>query len=335
MMPASHSGPELEYVNCPRCQSNGWGKIISGEDFLYEVPGEYWVAECNGCGLWFQNPRPSTGSLSSLYPDTYAPHVRVTAEAASATVSTAGLRQRIANAAGWRMQRINPLWRQASATSLTPTLVPGGSVLEVGCASGARLVELRRQGWRQVRGIEFAPTAARLARDLGFDVICGTAEEALSMIPEGSLDAVVSSMVLEHLHDPFAVVSKISTKLKLGGQFVFSTIVRDSLDAAIYGRYWAGFDFPRHMVHLTRDDIRRMLAQHFSQVRLIHQVAPVDFVRSSNWRIARGEGRWFDRIFLALGESLPARLFNLALAYLSKTTRVSVYCRRNGGQING
>jgi SAM-dependent methyltransferase len=237
--------------------------------------------------------------------------------------------RRIVAAIQWRLQKINPLWRRAFATSMVPTLVPGGSILEIGCASGARLVELRRQGWRAIHGIEFVSTAADRARALGFNVSYGMAEDALDSIPDRSLDAVVSSMVLEHLYDPFSVVKKISYKLKTGGEFLFSTIVRDSLDARIYGRYWAGFDLPRHMVYLAREDIYGMLSQCFSSVRIVHQVAPIDFVRSSTWRVKNGDGRLTDSMFIALEESLPARLFNLALAYLNKTTRVSVYCRRN------
>jgi SAM-dependent methyltransferase len=331
MKPAENGGPQLEQVACPRCHQRASRSVLSGEDYLYEVPGVFHVAECTRCGLWFQNPRPMLEALTSLYPDDYGPHTGTqAAQAASGTRSSPRLHARIVNAVRWRLERINPLHRRSVATALAPTLVPSGSVLEIGCASGARLAELRRQGWSNVYGIEFVPAAARRAEALGFTVVCGSADNALDAFPDGSLDAVVSSMVLEHLTDPFAVVRKISSKLKPGGQFAFSTIVRDSLDARLYGRYWAGFDFPRHMVHLTRKDIRDMLAARFTSVRMVHQVAPVDFVRSSSWRVARGKASVLDRAFIAAGESLPARLLSLALAYLHMTTRVSVYCRRSG-----
>ena len=319
---------KLERVSCPRCHNETSREMLSGEDYLYEVPGVFHVAECGDCGLWFQNPRPAPADLAGLYPGDYGPHAPAKAGEPAPMPSRVRLPQRIVNAIRWRLRRLDPLRRHALATSLMPALISGGSILEIGCASGARLMELRRQGWGLVHGIEIVPAAADRARALGFNVICGMAEEALDAIPDHTLDAVISSMVLEHLYDPFTVVRKISAKLKPGGQFLFSTIVRDSLDARLYGRYWAGFDFPRHMVHLTREDICRMLSERFTQVRIIHQVAPVDFVRSSSWRIRRGDGRLVDKMFIALGESLPARLFNLALAYMNRTTRVSVYCRR-------
>jgi len=325
--PAAAEPIKLERIPRPRCRSTSARDVCRGEDYLYKVPGQFYVAECTACGLWFQNPCPHPASLHALYPSDYGPHAP--APTAPATRSRR-LARRLLDAARWRAHRIDPLYRRAVTTSLTPTLVPSGAILEIGCANGARLVELRRLGWRRIVGIEFVPAAAERARALGFEIVCDSAENALDVVPNRSLDAVVSSMVLEHMYDPFAVVNKVAGKLKPGAQFLFSTIVRDSLDAAIYGQYWAGFDFPRHMVHFTRNDIRRMLGEHFSAVRFVHQVAPVDFVRSSSWRKSKGEGRWLDGLFLTLGESLPARLFNLVLAYIGRTTRVSVYCRRNG-----
>lgn len=320
---------ELENAPCPRCGCAATREILAGEDYLYGVPGMFHVAECTSCGLWYQNPRPTKESLPRLYPESYGPHGPAQQQPAPYADATRRLfSHRVVEAIQWRLARWSPVQHRARAASLTPRLVPAGAILEVGCASGARLVRLRDQGWRHVSGIELVPAAAERARAQGFQVECGMVEDALDAFPDGSFDVVVSSMVLEHLYDPFTVVKMIAAKLKPSGQFLFSTIVRDSLDASLYGRYWAGFDFPRHMVHFTRDDIRQMVAGEFEDVRFIHQVAPVDFVRSSTWRSGCGEGKWLDRVFVVLGESLAARLFNLALAYLGRTTRVSVYCQR-------
>jgi SAM-dependent methyltransferase len=153
-------------------------------------------------------------------------------------------------------------------------------------------------------------------------------EDTIERFADRSLDVVISSMVLEHLRDPFAAVRSLAVKLKPKGQFLFSTIVRDSTDAKLYGRYWAGFDFPRHMVFFTRTDIIRMLEPWFDSIILLHQVAPIDFVRGSMWRRDHGEGTLVDSVVLTTGDSLPFRLLNLLFAYVGRTTRVSVSCRR-------
>lgn len=196
------------------------------------------------------------------------------------------------------------------------------------CGHGStRLLQLHEQGWRNIFGIEMVPAVAEHARGLGFRVEDGMVEDALDAFPDGFLDAVVSSMVLEHLHDTFSVVRKIAAKLKPDGQFLFSTIVRDSLDARIYGRYWAGFDFPRHMVYFTARDLRAMLAHKFELLKIVHQCALVDFLRSSGWRVAAGEGHSIDKLILAADASIVAGLLNWLLALAGLTMRVSVRCR--------
>src|SRR5262249_30204522 len=161
----------------------------------------------------------------NAYPGDYGPHAPARPPAPARPSGPDRIVRRILDAARWRLRRLDPLHRRAIAASLTPALVTDGSILEIGCANGARLAELGGEGWRRTLGIEFVPEAAERARALGFDVVCGAAETALDAIDDRSLDAVVSSMVLEHLYDPFAVVDKVARKLRPGGQFLFSTIV--------------------------------------------------------------------------------------------------------------
>jgi hypothetical protein len=124
------------------------------------------------------------------------------------------------------------------------------------------------------------------------------------------------------------VIRAIAAKLRPGGQFVFSTVVRDGLDARLFGPFWAGFDFPRHMVYFSLSDLQGALHEHFRNVRLVHQAAPIDFERSASWRIAAGKGRALDSLLHAMGQGTAAQLFSLVLASLGMTSRVSVYCER-------
>lgn len=305
--------------------------MFSTRDWLYGIPGEFHITECSGCALWFQNPRPTIDSLPAAYPSAYSPHAAT--QGGMSSCSRPPFLVRASRALWGRLARLNPVSRlidaRAQRASLTPQFVPGGRILEIGCAAGSRLTELRRQGWSSIVGIEMVPAAAERARALGFDVRCARVEKALDAIPDRSLDAVVSSMVLEHLYDPFAVLGEIARKLKPGGQFLFSTVVRDGLDARLYGRYWAGFDLPRHMVFFRRHDLLATLERHFEQVRYVCQAAPIDFVRSASWRISEGEGTLLDRLFVAMGTGSAAQAFNLVLAGVDLTPRVSFSARRH------
>lgn len=327
--------PGFERTSCPKCQCTESRVVAVGQDHLHALPGKYAACECKSCGLWFLNPRPTPERLRSLYPSDYAPHANET-EVPQISRAFAGY---LARSLGyqhladhgdaerpWRGAIDRARFRWKAGVGLIPHYVPGGALLEIGAASGARLRALRQLGWEDLRGIELVPAAAERARDSGFAITCGSVEEAIEEHAPASLDVVVSSMVIEHLADPFALMRKVAEKLKPGGELVFSTITRDSLDARIYGSYWGGFDFPRHLVFLRDRDIDDMVSGSFETLERHHHVAPQDFVRSSEWR--RGEGRWFDRAILSVKDEYTRYRLGLVLAWTGQTCRISYRCRR-------
>jgi SAM-dependent methyltransferase len=340
---AQQNASTLRSVPCPRCGAERSRVVVEGRDYLYGVAGRFRAAECDACGLWFQNPRPLDAELPDLYPTAYEPH-SVPAPPVEGTVSAGRARflrrhfgyhdftPGATRVRDWRAFTLFDAVRHWTVgQDLIPRYVVGGRLLELGCGSGARLRLLHGLGWQRVQGVEFVPAAADRARALGFEITCAPVEEALDEFPDECLDVVVSSMLLEHLRNPFDVVSRIATRLKPGGQFLFSTITRDSLDARIYGRFWAGFDFPRHLVYLRTSDIVRMLEHRFEHVEFFYHADPIDFVRGSTWRANDGKATLLDRAVLAMRTSLPARLCLMVLARLGLTCRVSVRCRRRSG----
>jgi SAM-dependent methyltransferase len=331
----------FEYAPCPRCGHPDSHIIVKGKDYLHGIPGEYAATECRHCGLWFQNPCPIAEQLTDLYPADYLPHAKPGAREKEPSIrsSTARyLRRRLGyshlsepkdEGLDWRSLAVFEGLRQwTTGVALTPYYVPGGRLLDVGCGNGERLLYLRHLGWQHLYGIELVHAAAEHARMEGFPVECGLVENVLNRYPDAYFDVIVSSMVLEHLRNPFQVVCQIAAKLRPGGQFLFSTISRDSLDARIYGGYWAGFDFPRHMVYLRKDDIYAMLGDWFEEIECFHQAAISDFRTSSIWRRNEGRGQRVDWLVTTLGASFPARIISLLLAWFGLTCRVSFRCKR-------
>jgi SAM-dependent methyltransferase len=209
---------------------------------------------------------------------------------------------------------------------LVPRFVREGRLLEIGCAVGDYLAALRDLGWQALEGIEPVPRAAQQAAARGFVVRCASAEAGLRDRAPQCYDVIVASMVLEHLHDPFAITRAVATILEPGGQFLFSTQVRDGLDRRLFGGYWPGFDFPRHMSYFSRRDIEQLMAPYFDIEEWHHQNAPQDYVRGASWRLH--EGRVHDRLILFVANSRLAPPIGWLLASLGMTGRVSVRCRR-------
>jgi SAM-dependent methyltransferase/predicted RNA-binding Zn-ribbon protein involved in translation (DUF1610 family) len=142
-------------------------------------------------------------------------------------------------------------------------------MLEIGCADGWFLKRAADRGW-QVRGIEPSPEAAQRGRERGFDVRCGMFAEI--PLEDESFDAVASWMVLEHVADPQHFVETVYRILRTGGSFSFSVPNGGGWERRVFGRYWLGYDAPRHLQIFTPRTLRRLLHRvGFVDVQIIHQ----------------------------------------------------------------
>lgn len=103
-------------------------------------------------------------------------------------------------------------------------ILPGhlGSVLEIGCATGATMAWLRSiRSVSYAKGIEIAAEAAVQARSAFDDVVVGNIETI--DIGSGILfDVIVVLDVLEHLADPWAALRMLGRSLKPNGVFIAS-----------------------------------------------------------------------------------------------------------------
>jgi SAM-dependent methyltransferase len=336
----------LEDVACPRCDCAKSSPVYTAHDYLYGLPGTFYAASCDECGLWFQNPRPDEADVSLLYPDFYAPHAERSAavrkpamEVNWARNSWRGWNQGyLTRRLGYKHKSIDSFparmgaalgatfsraarWR--AGCDLVPHFVSHGKLLELGCGTGDSLERYRDLGWQSLHGVELSDSAARIARRAGFNVKTATIENALESYPDKTFDAIVAVMVLEHLTNPFAVVRQVARKLKPGGEFLFSTVIRDSIDGRIFGQYGVCFDFPRHMVFFRKRDLNEMLRPSFDQIASWHQNTPIDFQRPASLRAGRYDNRL--RSFFAGRTGAHAVSF---LARLKLMGRVSYRCRR-------
>lgn len=184
-------------------------------------------------------------------------------------------------------------------------LVPAGArrILDVGCASGLLGAALKARQGAEVVGIELstdyaADAAARLDRVITGDV------ETLDLATRrlGRFDCVIAADVLEHLRDPWSVLSSLSALLVPRGTAVVSLPnVRHwetFLQLGVGGKWprradgiWDG----SHLRWFTLRDAEELM--HGAGLEVNH-VSPRYRLRAGEWRSERG-GRRLHRTPLA------------------------------------
>src|SRR5206468_10818018 len=98
-----------------------------------------------------------------------------------------------------------------------PRWIGAGRLLDVGCANGRFLHQMRTVGWRGA-GIEIDPAAAAKARSVTPEIFVGDPVDA--PFADGVFDVVTSFHVVEHLTRPLAALSRMIGWLAPGGLLI-------------------------------------------------------------------------------------------------------------------
>lgn len=128
-----------------------------------------------------------------------------------------------------------------------------GSILDVGCGNGERLLLFRERGW-QVQGQDVDPKALERARERDLEVHIGILSEL--DLPANSLDAVIIYHVIEHVSDPLAVLKECHRLLRTGGCLALATPNIRSAGHRRFQSAWRDLDPPRHL-HLFSPEALR------------------------------------------------------------------------------
>jgi len=232
---------ETTETNCNFCGSHDDQLMFEGPDRLERLPGQFRLVQCRQCGLVRQNPRLTWNSLEAYYPENYISYGQSNehAQAGRRWIADWGTRK-----------RVNSVERH----------VRGGSILEVGCGTGLFIAGLLRRGHWQVTGIEPTKYACEYARTTTGATIYNNRFSEIQL-PDGSFDVVAMWNVLEHVDDPSATLLQVSRLLRPQGLLVFSVPNVESLAARVFGKYWLGWDQPRHLFLFPAPMLRPMLDQ--------------------------------------------------------------------------
>lgn len=306
----------MKQTSCNYCGRDDFEQVIASRDLYLNRSAVYHLVRCRHCGLIYQNPQLEADELLPHYPPSeYALYSRAIEEESSALHRAD--RQR------GMMRRYHHLMKYVDEP---------GRMLDIGCATGAFIAAMRDQQW-QVVGVELNPQAAEYARrTLHLDVRTGVLEDA--RFSDDEFDVVTMWDVFEHVLNPRETLREIARILKPGGWLVTAVPNPASLEARLFGRYWAGWDQPRHL-HLYAPDVLRRYLQDagFEQIKIDSFSGRLNVTLLSTGYLCNAknipEKRW--KPWLNALYNWPLRLltwpmYRLAEAF-NQTTNMTVFAR--------
>jgi 2-polyprenyl-3-methyl-5-hydroxy-6-metoxy-1,4-benzoquinol methylase len=142
---------------------------------------------------------------------------------------------------------------------------PAGSVLDVGCSSGAFLYQLNRRfpGSYQIFGTDVSGPALNYAESAGVPVIRG--DFLRENLAGQHFDAVSFWAVLEHLIDPKPFLEKAWSLLNPGGLCFILVPNMDSLAVRLLGERYR-YILPQHVNYFTRPTLMHLIQPRFEIV---------------------------------------------------------------------
>lgn len=291
---------DLEYLgHCPicACRKRTLLHLALTDETFGSAPGEWSLWRCLGCESAYLDPRPNAQSIGSAY-ERYYTHENGDPRPDASLLG----RWRSLLGNGYRNKRYNlrlepasrfgpilaalapPLrWPADLSLRYLPAARPGSRILDVGCGSGGWLRSAQQAGW-EVAGVEPDPKARGLARANGVDV-----RAQLPDFEGETFDAITLSHVIEHVHDPIAILSACRDRLKSTGMIYIDTPNIDAVGHHIYGRHWRGIEAPRHLVLFNRSSLRGALRlAGFGRIRFRPRFYPIRGIERQSQLMAAG-----------------------------------------------
>lgn len=220
---------KVERVPCANCGVENEELLFTARDkMLYHHQLTYPAVRCRKCGLVYLNPRPTPEERAFFYSSDYPFKAD---------------------------KRAQPYEHYRPVIEFL-TERPPGRLLDVGTGNSLFLPLMRERGW-EVTGTEIdAGLVEHFREENHIQLYHGEVEDA--KYESESFDAVTIMGVLEHVPDPRRVLEEAARITKPGGVLCLWCFNR-GIEAKILGRFWLGFDTPRHFYSFSYQTMDRML----------------------------------------------------------------------------
>jgi 2-polyprenyl-3-methyl-5-hydroxy-6-metoxy-1,4-benzoquinol methylase len=227
--------------NCPVCARN--------HAHAWLEKGALKLVHCDECSMLYANPVPAEFASGQYYDEAGAEYYLSPAKLES-------------DYAAVRFERELRLFRKHCAS---------GTVLDVGCSSGAFLFQLSRrfEGAYEVVGTDVSGAPLDYAESRGIPVVRGNF--LTQDFGEKQFDAVTFWAVIEHLLEPKKFLEKAASLLKPGGLCVVLVPNMKSLAARLLGARYR-YIYAQHLNYFTSETLKQLVEPEFSvvEVRFTH-----------------------------------------------------------------
>ncbi len=268
------------YESCPVCGFRKILPVLSVKD--YTVSHEHFeIWECKHCTLRFTQNIPELEEIGFYYQsENYISH--------------SDTKEGFTNKLYHKVRQRTLIQKKQLVKGLTGKKT--GSILDIGCGTGAFLNTMQKGNWK-ITGLEPDETARMKALKL-YGLHLYNSEMIYSQPPE-SFDAITMWHVLEHVHDLHGYMNQIKSLLKPGGTFFVAVPNYTCYDEDIYKEFWAGYDVPRHLYHFSPASMKELLSLHSLSVISMKPM-------------------WYDSFYVSmLSEKYKTGKTNLGMAFLN------------------
>jgi len=212
----------------------------SARRFISKI-NHFRFVRCNSCGLLRSDPTLPKEQIEQLYRDskfTYKKHV-----------------DNLVKTYGYYITKASKLLKERK------------SFLEIGCGNGFMLAEAKRQGFKEVWGVEpsnhaVAEAAPEIRTQIKVDVCKG------GLFTENSFDMITIFQTLDHLTDPSATLSMCRVWLKPNGVLLVFNHNERSLPARILGESCPIIDIEHTYLYNKKTITKLFTKNHFCNIQV-------------------------------------------------------------------
>jgi SAM-dependent methyltransferase/rubredoxin len=233
----------INQSKCPVCGSGELNEFMKNYDFSI-TREDFDLYKCASCGFILTQDAPDEATIGKYYKsDVYISH----------SDTNKGFVAKL-----YHIVRAIMLDKKAKAVELISEKRKG-SLLDIGTGLGYFPNHMKSRGW-QVEGIEQDEETRNKAMDnFGFQI---NPPAAVYEMKDRNFDVITMWHVLEHVHNLDGYLKSIRDNLSDDGTFVVALPNSDSPDAHYYGKFWAGWDVPRHLWHWNPENFEKFAVKH-------------------------------------------------------------------------